>query len=231
MHRFNVYLAGGLVLWALWGVVLAWRAASDVNDAEERELSRLRWRCRRGMRELDQLFGALSRPRMAAGSRSASGEFSYVCWTARTISSGTGSWATSTAADAATRRTGRAHPHLAALSWRPSRWRGAAALVVLGALAALSIVASGMPLRLRWPSRLAGAPGHAASGWHAVNAPPQRWLVVAADAPRHAGRRRHRRARSCTGAARWPSCTGAIRTGRRQRLHLVARHPAPPAPS
>ena len=27
-----------------------------MNEADERELSRLRWRCRRGMRELDQLF-------------------------------------------------------------------------------------------------------------------------------------------------------------------------------
>ena len=28
-----------------------------MNAADEAELSRLRWRCRRGMRELDQLFG------------------------------------------------------------------------------------------------------------------------------------------------------------------------------
>ena len=28
-----------------------------MNEADERELQRLRWRCRRGMRELDQLFG------------------------------------------------------------------------------------------------------------------------------------------------------------------------------
>ena len=28
-----------------------------MNDAEELELKRLRWRCRRGMRELDQLLG------------------------------------------------------------------------------------------------------------------------------------------------------------------------------
>ncbi len=28
----------------------------DINEADERELRRLRWRCRRGMRELDQLF-------------------------------------------------------------------------------------------------------------------------------------------------------------------------------
>ena len=28
-----------------------------MSDADEVELSRLRWRCRRGMRELDQLFG------------------------------------------------------------------------------------------------------------------------------------------------------------------------------
>lgn len=27
-----------------------------MNEADERELRRLRWRCRRGMRELDQLF-------------------------------------------------------------------------------------------------------------------------------------------------------------------------------
>ncbi len=27
-----------------------------INEADERELRRLRWRCRRGMRELDQLF-------------------------------------------------------------------------------------------------------------------------------------------------------------------------------
>lgn len=27
------------------------------GDAEQAELRRLRWRCRRGMRELDQLFG------------------------------------------------------------------------------------------------------------------------------------------------------------------------------
>lgn len=27
-----------------------------MNEADERELSRLRWRCRRGMRELDRLF-------------------------------------------------------------------------------------------------------------------------------------------------------------------------------
>lgn len=27
------------------------------SDAEQAELRRLRWRCRRGMRELDQLFG------------------------------------------------------------------------------------------------------------------------------------------------------------------------------
>jgi antitoxin CptB len=27
-----------------------------MNQADERELGRLRWRCRRGMRELDQLF-------------------------------------------------------------------------------------------------------------------------------------------------------------------------------
>ncbi len=31
--------------------------ASDASDAEQAELRRLRWRCRRGMRELDQLFG------------------------------------------------------------------------------------------------------------------------------------------------------------------------------
>lgn len=28
-----------------------------MNDADELELKRLRWRCRRGMRELDQLLG------------------------------------------------------------------------------------------------------------------------------------------------------------------------------
>jgi antitoxin CptB len=28
-----------------------------MNEADEAELRRLRWRCRRGMRELDQLFG------------------------------------------------------------------------------------------------------------------------------------------------------------------------------
>lgn len=28
-----------------------------MSDADELELKRLRWRCRRGMRELDQLFG------------------------------------------------------------------------------------------------------------------------------------------------------------------------------
>jgi antitoxin CptB len=28
-----------------------------MNDADELELRRLRWKCRRGMRELDQLFG------------------------------------------------------------------------------------------------------------------------------------------------------------------------------
>ena len=28
-----------------------------MSDADEAELRRLRWRCRRGMRELDQLFG------------------------------------------------------------------------------------------------------------------------------------------------------------------------------
>ena len=28
-----------------------------MTDADELELRRLRWRCRRGMRELDQLFG------------------------------------------------------------------------------------------------------------------------------------------------------------------------------
>jgi len=28
-----------------------------VNQADEAEFSRLRWRCRRGMRELDQMFG------------------------------------------------------------------------------------------------------------------------------------------------------------------------------
>ena len=27
-----------------------------MNEADEKELRRLRWRCRRGMRELDQLF-------------------------------------------------------------------------------------------------------------------------------------------------------------------------------
>ena len=30
---------------------------SVAGDADERELARLRWRCRRGMRELDDLFG------------------------------------------------------------------------------------------------------------------------------------------------------------------------------
>lgn len=28
-----------------------------MNEADEAELRRLRWKCRRGMRELDQLFG------------------------------------------------------------------------------------------------------------------------------------------------------------------------------
>lgn len=28
-----------------------------MNEAEEKELGRLRWRCRRGMRELDQMLG------------------------------------------------------------------------------------------------------------------------------------------------------------------------------
>ncbi|MGV8940138.1 MAG: succinate dehydrogenase assembly factor 2 [Lysobacter sp.] len=28
-----------------------------MNDADELEMRRLRWKCRRGMRELDQLFG------------------------------------------------------------------------------------------------------------------------------------------------------------------------------
>ncbi|MET0814153.1 MAG: succinate dehydrogenase assembly factor 2, partial [Pseudoxanthomonas sp.] len=28
-----------------------------MSEADELELKRLRWRCRRGMRELDQLFG------------------------------------------------------------------------------------------------------------------------------------------------------------------------------
>lgn len=28
-----------------------------MNEADERELGRLRWRCRRGMRELDQMLG------------------------------------------------------------------------------------------------------------------------------------------------------------------------------
>ena len=30
---------------------------STLSDAEHVELKRIRWRCRRGMRELDQLFG------------------------------------------------------------------------------------------------------------------------------------------------------------------------------
>lgn len=30
---------------------------TDLSDADALELKRIRWRCRRGMRELDQLFG------------------------------------------------------------------------------------------------------------------------------------------------------------------------------
>ena len=45
-----------LVLWALWGYA-GRRPAARMNDADELEFKRLRWRCRRGMRELDQLLG------------------------------------------------------------------------------------------------------------------------------------------------------------------------------
>lgn len=41
-----------------------------MNESEERELGRLRWRCRRGMRELDQLFERY----LDHGWRQASGE-------------------------------------------------------------------------------------------------------------------------------------------------------------
>ncbi len=46
-----------------------------MNEADALELKRLRWRCRRGMRELDQLFGRYLDREWAAASEAGRGVF------------------------------------------------------------------------------------------------------------------------------------------------------------
>src|SRR5690606_35438278 len=86
--------------------------------------------------------------------------FSYACWTARTIGSGAGSWATrppmtpnSTRLSSASASCRRASAACRA-EWRPSRWFQRA-LALLAVLAATSILASEAPRPLAWPAALA----------------------------------------------------------------------------
>jgi antitoxin CptB len=48
---------------------------TSTDEAEDRELRRLRWRCRRGMRELDQLFERYLDLRWAQASEDEHGVF------------------------------------------------------------------------------------------------------------------------------------------------------------
>ncbi len=48
---------------------------TDLSEADALELKRIRWRCRRGMRELDQLFGRYVDREWAGASESQRGVF------------------------------------------------------------------------------------------------------------------------------------------------------------
>src|SRR5690606_21454397 len=91
--------------------------------------------------------------------------FSYACSTARTISSGAGSWVTrsrrmpsSKPSSAGFPRSRHRTERRAALAWRPSRWL-LAGLVLLTVAAVFSLVASGLPGWLAVPGMLLAA-GH-----------------------------------------------------------------------
>ena len=188
-------------------------AIAHAREADAELQRRLRWRCRRGMRELDQLLDATS---TATGGRlpTPSARFSYGCWTARTIGSGAGSWATRPRPMPHSSAR-RAHPRPAALS-------GGRRAGVIGALLALGLLCGlsrcwprEMPRALAWPLALAALA-------------TARWLARRERAPTAAAAACGQRAtcrstldgeplqrrRSCNGAARWPSCAGATHDGR-----------------
>ena len=119
VHRFCAYLAGWL---GAVGVVGRDRGgpAGRMSD-EATELRRLRWRCRRGMRELDQLLTRWLDREWRQARPSRSGAYSYDCWIAKTIGFGAGSSAMRPLPMSNSPRSSSTCAPCR-LEWRPSRW-------------------------------------------------------------------------------------------------------------